>query len=459
MNVEDLSAPLARHAAQYPSDALDDATISHLQANLLDVIGVTLGGVHAAGLPELREFLRQTSSAGRGVLFGTADRLSAPAAAFANAAAAHALEFDDAFDAGGGMHAGPVVHSVALAVADELGGVPGTEYLGAVAVGLDVAVRLAAAPTVDFGWHRASVFSVFGATVTAGRLIGLDAPAMRHALGLALSQASGSRQSIRDGSLSTRLHTGFAARNAITAAFLARSGFTGAAQIFDGPDGFIALFQRGEYRRELVLDGLGEHLQSSRISTKPFPGGRRPTRCSRRRSNCEPSSAARESRRSWCTRLPALAVQAGAAFPTTFAATYSLPYSIALALATGSAPIAAFVEPLEAPEPVRAMYGRIRIVEDESGSTHGVIEVRDRGGRTLRRVASEASGGPSNPLSERARRAKLWSLYEYSGQPFGQGTLREAISLVERLTELSSTSRLTQLLAAGPADPALTIRG
>ena len=273
MNVEDLSAPLARHAAQYPSDALDDATISHLQANLLDVIGVTLGGVHAAGLPGLREFLRQTSSAGRGVLFGTADRLSAPAAAFANAAAAHALEFDDAFDAGGGMHAGPVVHSVALAVADELGGVPGTEYLGAVAVGLDVAVRLAAAPTVDFGWHRASVFSVFGATVTAGRLIGLDAPAMRHALGLALSQASGSRQSIRDGSLSTRLHTGFAARNAITAAFLARSGFTGAAQIFDGPDGFIALFQRGEYRRELVLDGLGEHLQSSRISTKPFPGG------------------------------------------------------------------------------------------------------------------------------------------------------------------------------------------
>ncbi len=271
---EDLSAPLARHAAQYPSAGLDDATVSHLQANLLDVIGVTLGGVNATGLPELREFLRQTSSRGRSALLGTASRMSAPAAAFANAAAAHALEFDDAFDAGGGMHAGPVVHSVALAVADELGGVCGAEYLGAVAVGLDVAVRLAAAPTADFGWHRASVFSVFGATVAAGRLIGLDAAAMRHALGLALSQASGTRQSIRDGSLSTRLHTGFAARNAITAAYLARAGFTGATEIFDGPDGFIALFQRGEFRRELVLDGLGQQLQSSRISTKPFPGGR-----------------------------------------------------------------------------------------------------------------------------------------------------------------------------------------
>ena len=99
------------------------------------------------------------------------------------------------------------------------------------------------------------------------------------------------------------------------------------------------------------------------------------------------------------------------------------------------------------------MYARIRIVEDESGSTHGVIEVRDRRGRTLRRVASEASGGPSNPLSQGAQLAKLWSLHEYSGQPFGTGALREAISLVERLTELSSTSRLTQLLAAESSRP------
>jgi 2-methylcitrate dehydratase PrpD len=447
---EDLSVPLARHAAEYPSGALDSATVSHLQANLLDVIGVTLGGVNTAGLPELREFLHQTSSRGRSVLIGTPAGMSAPAAAFANAAAAHALEFDDAFDAGGGMHAGPVVHSVALAVADELGGVSGTDYLGAVAVGLDVAVRLAAAPTADFGWHRASVFSVFGATVAAGRLIGLDAGRMRHALGLALSQASGSRQSIRDGSLSTRLHTGFAARNAITAAYLARSGFTGAAQIFDGPDGFIALFQRGEFRRELVLDGLGEQLQSSRISTKPFPGGR-PTHALveaalELRAELDPDLAEEV-----VVHAPAaLAVQAGAAFPTTFAATYSLPYSVALALATGSAPVAAFVEPLGAPESVRVMYGRIRVAADTTGSTHGVIEVCDRRGRTLRRVASEASGGPSNPLSERARLAKLWSLYEYSGRPFSEAALRAAISLVDKMPELSATSKLTWLLTAEP---------
>jgi 2-methylcitrate dehydratase PrpD len=446
----DLSVPLARHAAQYPSGGLDGTTISHLQANLLDVIGVTLGGVTAAGLPELREFLRQTSSPGRSALLGTATRMSAPAAAFANAAAAHALEFDDAFDAGGGMHAGPVVHSVALAVADELGGLCGADYLGAVAVGLDVAVRLAAAPTADFGWHRASVFSVFGATVTAGRLIGLDAATMRHALGLALSQASGSRQSIRDGSLSTRLHTGFAARNAVTAAYLARSGFTGAAEIFDGPDGFIALFQRGEFRRELVLDGLGQQLQSSRISTKPFPGGRPTHALLEAALELRKELGEAEIEEVTVHAPAALAAQAGAPFPTTFAATYSLPYSVALALATGSAPVAAFVEPLQAPEAVRAAYAKIRIAADATGSSHGVIEVRDHRGRLLRRVADEASGGPSNPLSEGARLAKLWSLYEYSGRPFAPAALHQAISLVENMPELSSTSRLTRLLTAEP---------
>ena len=59
---------------------------------------------------------------------------------------------------------------------------------------------------------------VFGATVAAGRLLDLSVEQMRNALGLALSQASGTRQPIFEASLATRLHTGFAARNAVTQA-------------------------------------------------------------------------------------------------------------------------------------------------------------------------------------------------------------------------------------------------
>ena len=206
----------------------------------------------------------------------------------------------------------------------------------------------------------------------------------------------------------------------------------GAAQIFDGPDGFIALFQRGEYRRELVLDGLGEHLQSSRISTKPFPCGR-PTHALLEAAlelRAELGDAGIEEVVVYAP--PALAVRpARRSRPPSRRPTASrTPSRSRSRPAARRSPRSS--SPSRRRQSVRAMYARIRIVEDESGSTHGVIEVRDRGGRTLRRVASEASGGPSNPLSERARLAKLWSLYEYSGRPFGPGALREAISLVER---------------------------
>src|SRR6185312_2619207 len=132
-----------------------------------------------------------------------------------------------------------------LAVADELGGVSGADYLAATAIGLDVAVRLALAPAEDYGWHRTSAFGIFGVTVAVGRLLGLDPETMRNALGIAYSQASGNRQCIADGALSKRLQSGFGARDGVQAVQLAQRGLTGARRIFEGVNGFFPLYQRG----------------------------------------------------------------------------------------------------------------------------------------------------------------------------------------------------------------------
>jgi 2-methylcitrate dehydratase PrpD len=442
----DLSLALSEHAIGYPSDRLDVGTLEHLRANLLDVIAVTIGGVNEEGLDAVRAFLRATSAIGPAVAIGTADAWAAPAAALANATAAHALEFDDAFDEGGGMHAGPPVHSAALAVADGLGGVTGRDYLAAVAVGLDVAVRLALAPEHDVGWHRASVFAVFGATVAAGRLLDLNVEQMRNALGLALSQASGTRQPIFEASLATRLHTGFAARNAVTAAFLAQAGITAAHEAFEGPNGFFPMFQQGDYDRDVVLDHLGEELWSSRISAKPFPGGRgahalvEAALALRAEAPDDPIDQA-------VLHLPAaLAGLRAAEWPTGRQATYSLPFAVALALATGAAPLEAFVRPATTPPGVRALFDRISVLDDASGSEHGVLEVVHRSGRAGRLAAERASGHPGNPLSDEARLDKLWSCFEHAGEPLPRGALEKVVDLMARFEHLSSTSELTSLL-------------
>jgi 2-methylcitrate dehydratase PrpD len=442
----DVSSLLAEHAAYFPSAALEGSTVDHLLANWLDVVAVTIGGVNTAGLPELRRFLEASSAQGDAVVVATRLRLAPDSAAFANAAAAHALEWDDALDAGGGMHAGPAVHFSALAIADSLGGVSGTEYLGAVAVGLDVAVRLAMATTADFGWHRASAFSVFGATVAATRLLGLDAERTRHALGLAFSQASGSRQAIRDGSLSTRLHPGLAARNAVTAAQLAAAGITASKDIFEGPDGFFPLYQRNRYERDRVLDGLGSSILSSRIATKPFPGGRT-THGFIEAVLANKGSGPWQGTEEVVIHVPKGSVGLfGDEFPTDFVATYGLKYSVALAIATGEARVTHFVDPGSAPSTVRWIFDRTSVSEDAPEGSLGSIDVRSDGQTRVLEV-TEASGSPEHPLSRRALREKLWELCAFADDPLPREAVERAVALVENGRGLVSTNELTSLLA------------
>jgi 2-methylcitrate dehydratase PrpD len=445
---EDLSLALSEHAVGFRADDLDAATIAHLKANLLDVVAVTIGGVHEEGLAALRDFLRATSASGRGVVIATPERLSTPSAAFANATAAHALEFDDAFDEGGGMHAGPPVHAAALAVADSIGEVSGRDYLAAVAVGLDVAVRLATAPLEDVGWHRASVYAVFGATVAAGRLLRLDANQMRNALGLALSQASGTRQPIAEATLATRLHTGFAARNAVTAAFLARGGFTAAQQSFDGPNGFFALFQAGNYDPSAVLDGLGQQLQSARISTKPYPGGRVAHALIEAALRIRAAAPDAQAEAVTIFGPPGLVAWAKArtGWPVGLQALYSPSFAVALAVATNSLPIAAFVHPDSTPATVRALFGQIAVSEDASLGQHGAVEVTFSSGETVREIAGRASGYPERPLSHETLLAKLEACNAHAGAPLTEDALAEIDRVVAELDEALTTTDLTKLL-------------
>jgi 2-methylcitrate dehydratase PrpD len=446
----DLAVSLAEHGANFPSDAVDRHTADRLAANLLDVLAVTLGGVDAEGLGAVRSFLRDTSAVGAAVVVGTADRLAAPAAAFANATAAHALEFDDALDDGGGMHAGPSVHAAALAVADSIGGVSGVEYVAATAVGLDVAVRLALAPTEDFGWHRASVFSVFGATVAASRILRLDAERTRSALGLALSQSSGTRQALTDGASGNRVHTGLAARNAVTAVYLAAAGIGGAQDVFEGANGFFPLYQRNAYDRDVVLEGLGSVLLSSRISEKPYPGGRFAHAFIEAALSLRTELGTGAAIEAVRAHLPPALVRAGggsAPFPTGWRATYSFRYAVALALVTGAAPIRAFVEPESVDPRVRDVFDRIAIVEDLAGRPRGLLEVVGAAS-TVRREIGIAKGSPHDPLSRDELLAKFWNCFDFAGGPIPRPAAQRVIELVGVLSTLDSTSQITGLLGA-----------
>ncbi|TMR27748.1 MmgE/PrpD family protein, partial [Nonomuraea zeae] len=203
-------------------------------------------------------------------VIGTRDRVGAPAAALANGALVHALDFDDTH-AGGLVHATAPVLPVAFAVGEETGA-SGAEVLVAALIGYEVICRLGAAAPHGFhtrGLHATSVCGVLAAALVAARLYGLRPRQAVHALGIAGSQAGGLLEFLSTGADTKRLHPGLAAHAGILAARLARAGATGPDTVLEGEHGLYgALLGRPGLRPS---EDLGEVWEVTRITVKPYP--------------------------------------------------------------------------------------------------------------------------------------------------------------------------------------------
>src|SRR6185503_9288325 len=187
-------------------------------------------------------------------------------------AAAHALDFDDQHDPAR-VHTSCVTLPALLAAAEDRGGIPGTQFLLALAVSAELHARfgLACYNSLGKGWHPTMIFGTLSAGLGAGRLLGLDAEGLANALGFAFHQASGSAQSMRDGVLSKRIGAGFAARAAVLGTFLGADGLSGTRRTLEGNAGLFALYERDEVRPELLFEGLGREWRILEYSFKPYP--------------------------------------------------------------------------------------------------------------------------------------------------------------------------------------------
>ena len=101
-----------------------------------------------------------------------------------------------------------------------------------------------------------------------------------HAQGIALSLASGSLQFIEDGAWTKRMHPGWAAQAAITAATFAAAGIPAPPSPYEGRYGFYRCYlaQAEHARIDLSLATAGSMPMAARacgrlenIAVKPFP--------------------------------------------------------------------------------------------------------------------------------------------------------------------------------------------
>ena len=234
-------------------------------------------GVMLAGAVEPAARIAQSMAAEDGVgqcrVVGTSIATSPSLAAFANGVAAHALDYDDMCFVS--LAHPSCVLVPAILAAGEVAHADARTLLDAYVVGFEIECRLGLVMNPRHyhhrGWHCTSSIGTLGAAAAVARVLGLDAQATRHALGIAASSACGLKENM--GSMVKPLHAGMAARNGVTAAQLARRGFTASPHAIDGPQGYLAAMDSEHRSLDAAVADLGTRweIDETGVTVKLYP--------------------------------------------------------------------------------------------------------------------------------------------------------------------------------------------
>jgi len=379
----------------------------------------------------------------------------APCAAVVNAASAHCQDWDD-HEVIAQTHPSIVLVPAILALAEERQKT-GRDLLEAYLVGFEAIVRIGqgcALSLYERGWHATSAIGAVGAAAACARLIGLDQERFAHALGIAVSMASGFTGQF--GTATKHLHPGLAAQAGIMAACYAESGFDAS---HEGVDGRLSLATRladvGE-GFEAFAASLGKPLAMLEfgVVVKRYPS----CGCTHRimdgletlqmEHGFGPEDVA-----SIVGKLPGVYGEI-LRYPdpqNANEARFSLQYCLASLMIDGDVTPAQFRPEAIIRSDVRALMARVSqaVLTDAdtpsyapSGLADEIVEVTLGDGRALRAVVRDAVGSPARPLSPEDFAAKVAACCEGRLDIVAQKDLIEACARLENLSDIRDLTRL-----------------
>lgn len=415
---------------------------------LMDWVGTAIRGAREPLATALHTVIATTGGDRQATVVGAGIRTSALLACLANGAQAHALDFDDTH-LPSLVHASAPVAPVVLAVG-EWRRRSGAEALAGFVAGFEVETRIGRAigrRLAERGWHVTGVLGHFGAAAAAGKLLGLTAVELKHALGIAGTQAAGLEQAF--GTMCKPLHPGKAAMDGLLAALLAKEGFTGPVEILEGAAGLPATFL-GAADLAPALDDLGKRFEILENSAKPYAA------CHLTHATIDAGRAIRER---WAPAADAVAsvecgvspltvkVAANPAPRTGLEAKFSVAFCAALALVRGEAGEGEFTDEVVRDSALARLAARVKPHADATlgvGEARMIVRLAD--GRILEEHIKAARGTAENPLSSAELETKFRRLAEGVLPPDGVSGLVETLRGLEGLEDIGVLTALT-----GPA--------
>jgi len=218
------------------------AVIHEAKRRLIDSFATAVGAMPSDAFAIARACaLRVKSTPGATMLGG--GESSVEWATFVNGLLIRYLDFNDTYLSKEPAHPSDNLAPV-LAVGESVGA-KGKDILTAAVLAYEIQCRLCDASSLRAQGVDHVTYGAISSAIAAGKLMGLDAVRLAHAIGLAGVCNVALRQT-RSGELSMWKGCAFAnaARNGVFAATLAAAGMTGPSPIFEGDLGFMKLVTR-----------------------------------------------------------------------------------------------------------------------------------------------------------------------------------------------------------------------
>ena len=457
---------LATFAANLRFGQIPDAVVRRAEDLFLDWIGSALAGKGARPVEAIARFADAMSGApARGAASGAASvgmsggacevlisrtRTTPLFAAMVNGASSHFAEQDDVHN-GSVFHPAAVVFPAALAIA-QAEGRSGQELLTAAVAGYEVGIRVGEFLGRSHYkiFHTTGTAGTIAAAAAAGRLLNLSPEQMLHAFGSAGTQAAGLWEFLRDAADSKQLHTGKAAADGLTAAWLAREGFTGARRILEGPQGMAAGMSRDADPARLT-DRLGARWALAETSFK-FHASCRHTHPAADALQAvmreHALTAAQIARVDALVHQGAIDVLGPVVNPqTVHQAKFSMGTVLGLIAKFDAAGLSEFEQRYNDPR-VAALREKVHMVLDaEVDGAYparwiGKVVVTTTDGRTLHGRVDEPKGDPGNTLCRAELQDKAVRLAAFSGA----ATAAEMNAVADKVWSLTHAERIGALL-------------
>ena len=433
---------LSEFLASVRYENLPPVVVARTEELFLDWLASALAGRGARPTRIMEQFAREMGPVeGASEILISGKRTSPFFAALINGAASHFVEQDDLHNSSV-LHPGTVVFPAVFAAAQATGA-SGRDFIAASVAGYECGVRVGE-------FLGRSHYKVFHTTGTAGklaaaagvaRLLELDADKVQHSLGSAGTMAAGLWEFLRDAADSKQLHTAKAAADGLMAAYIARDGFTGARQIFEGKQGMAAGMSSDSDVRCLT-DSLGTRWALAETSFKYHAS------CRHTHPSADALLALMQTHKLKPDDITSVTahVHQGAIDvlgPVTDPRTihqskFSMGFVLALIANIGRASLADFTDSALVDPKLRVFHDKVKMALDPAVDQAypkrwlGHVSVTTRDGRTLDQRIESPKGDPDNALTRDELEDKAMRLGAFAGGATVTG-MRQIIARAWRL--------------------------